>query len=270
MHMTQAHDSRRPACVRDEHGFTLIEMLVSMLVATVITGAAFSFLIFTTEDVAHVTARVGVDQSGRVALQQMISELSSGCIAPNAQPIVSGSSASTLIFESEGGEQAAFPTVEKHEIIFTKGTSTTEGTLIEKAYVSTGTKEVAGKTTHEYSSTPTTKKLLLKGISQTKYGSEEATPIFRYYRYYHEGDSPPAGDATVPYGEVDSTPVANPSTEAANITKVTIAFTLAPEGKEVISFNHDRPVALEDSALFRLEPSSETPTVKNLPCEKPA
>ncbi len=251
------------ASIGDEHGFTLIELLVSMLVATVITGAAMSFLIFTTEDVAHVSARVGVDQGGRVALQHIISELNSGCYAPNAQPILTGSSSTTLLFEDEGGEASEFPTTEKHELIYTKGSGTTEGTLLEKAYVS--------KAAHEYAKTPTRTTLLLTGIQQTKYGSEEATPIFRYYRYYHEGDAPPQGQPTPPYGELDPAAIATPltSTEAKYTTKVTVAFTLAPEGKEVVSFNHDRPVVLEDSALFRLEPSSEAPSAKNLPCEKP-
>jgi prepilin-type N-terminal cleavage/methylation domain-containing protein len=255
----------------DEHGFTLIELLVSMLVATVITGAAMSFLIFTTEDVAHVTARVGVDQSGRVALQKIISELNSGCVEPNVHPLLAGSTASTLMFESEGGEASEFPTVEKHEIIYTKGSGTTEGTLVEKAYVSIGKKVTAGKTVREYSKTPTRTTRLLTGVTQSKYGSEEATKIFRYYRYYHEGDSPPMGESTPPYGELDPTEIATPlsTTEAEYATKVTVNFTLAPEGKEVVSFNKDRPVVLEDSALFRLEPSSEAPAAKNLPCEKP-
>ena len=262
----------QPASIGDEHGFTLIELLVSMLVATVITGAAFSFLIFTTEDVSHVSARVGVDQGGRVALQRIISELNSGCYETNVHPVLAGSSPTTLVFESEGGEASEFPTVEKHEIVYTKGSGTTEGTLVEKAYVSTGTKVEGGKNIREYSKTPTHTTRLLTGIEQTKYGSEEATAMFRYYRFYHEGDPPPQGQSTPAYGELDPTPITTPltSTEAEYATKVTVAFTLAPEGKEVVSFNHDRPVVLEDSALFRLEPSSEASTAKNLPCEKPA
>jgi prepilin-type N-terminal cleavage/methylation domain-containing protein len=257
----------RPGSMRAEHGFSLIELLVSMLMATVITGAAMSFLIFTTEDVSHITARVGVDQNGRLEMQRLISELNSACFQPTIHPILTGASASTLIFESEAGEGSEFPTVQKHEVVYTKGTGTTEGTLVEKAYVSTGTKESGGTITREYANGPTTTRRLLTGIRQTKSGAEEV-PLFRYYRYYHEGDSPPQGSSAVPYGEIDPTPLTNPSAEAANITKVTVAFTLAPQGKEAVSFNHDRPVALEDSALFRLEPSSETPTVKNLPCEK--
>jgi prepilin-type N-terminal cleavage/methylation domain-containing protein len=267
--MSRGNYKRRPLSVRDEHGFTLIELLVSMLVATVITGAAFSFLIFTTEDVSHITSRVGVDQTGRTMLQRIMAELHSGCLKPHSHPIEEGSSSTKLIFISEGGEAAALPSVDKHELIYTKGSSSpNEGTLIEKTFVSTGPTEEHGELTYKFGATPTSSTKLLTGIEQTKYGSEEATPIFRYYRYYHEGDSPPAGSSTVPYGEIDPTPVSNPSSEAANITKVTMAFTLAPEGKEAVSFNHDRPVTLEDSTLFRLEPSSETPNIKNLPCEK--
>ena len=261
--------SSQPLSMRAEHGFTLIELLVSMLVATVITGAAMSFLIFTTEDVSHITARVGVDQEGRVEMQRLISELNSACDAPNAAPILTGTSASALIFESAAGEGAELPAIEKHEVIFTKATGTTEGTLVENDYVSTKPTEVEGRLRVAFSSTPTAKRRLLTGIEPTQYGSEKATPIFRYYRYYYEGASPPQGQSTPPYGEIDPNPLENPSAEAANIAKVTIAFTLAPRGKEVVSFNHDRPVALEDSALFRLAPSSETPTVKNAPCEKP-
>ena len=45
-----------------------------------------------------------------------------------------------------------------------------------------------------------------------------------------------------------------------------MSFTLAPEGKENVAFNHDRPVALTDSATFRLAPASET--YDNLPCSE--
>jgi prepilin-type N-terminal cleavage/methylation domain-containing protein len=255
--------------LRHEHGFTLIELLVSMLVATVITGAAFSFLIFTTEDVSHITARVGVDQSGRLALGRVMSYLHSACLAPNIAPIQLGSNENTAIFFTDSGEQSAFSTVEKHEVIFTKGTSTTEGTLVEKAYISTGSKQVGGSTVYEFSGTPSSTYKLLNGIQQTKYGSEAATPVFRYYRYYHEGDPPPQGQSVTPYGEIDPEYIKTlTSTEVPNVTKVTMSFTLAPEGKEAVSFNHDRPVALEDSTIFRLAPSSEAASNPNSPCSE--
>jgi prepilin-type N-terminal cleavage/methylation domain-containing protein len=259
----------QPRCLGDEHGFTLIELLVSMLVATVITGAAFSFLIFTTEDVSHITARVGVDQSGRTAMQRIMSNLDSACYKASVAPIQLGSSASTLIFDSESGIQSSFATIEKHELAYTAASGSTEGTLIEKNYKSTGSKQVSGETIYEFPTTPTSTVQLLKGIEQTKYGSETAVPIFRYYRYYHEHDSPPAGDAMPPYGEINPEPIKTlTATEVPNVTKVTASFTLAPEGREAVSFNKDRPVALEDSTIFRLAPSSEAASNPNLPCSE--
>jgi prepilin-type N-terminal cleavage/methylation domain-containing protein len=260
-------------CLRDEHGFTLIELLVSMLVATVITGAAMSFLIFTTEDVSHITARVGVDQSGRVVLAKVMSNLDSGCYKTSAAPVQAGSGENTLVFESESGSQSYFPSIEKHEVVFAKGTGTTEGTLTEKNYTSIGTKQVLGETVYEFATTPTSTVRLLKGVKQTQYGSEKAVPVFSYYRYYHENDPPPQGDTMPPYGEIDPTPInvetkSLTAAEALDITKVTMSFTLAPEGKEAVSFNHDRPVALEDSTILRLAPSSEAASNPNLPCSE--
>ena len=54
--------------------------------------------------------------------------------------------------------------------------------------------------------------------------------------------------------------------ETKNIAKVTISFMLAPEGHEYTTFGNDRPVALEDSTVFRLETSSEAAGTANLPC----
>ncbi|HTU80212.1 MAG TPA: hypothetical protein VMF09_15780 [Solirubrobacteraceae bacterium] len=254
--------SPRQACRTlwdDEGGFTLLELLVSMISLTVLLMAAFAFLQFTTEDVSHITARVGVDQNGRVAMQRIISELHSSCVAPNTVPIQAGSNEKELIFITGTGEKPAIEPVEKHELIFTEPSGTTEGTLVEKAYKSTGGTEGS----YTWASTATTTKLLT-GVEKTKYGAEQ-TPMFRYYRYYHAGDTIPAGDSSLPYGELYPTALTSvSSTEAENIVKATVSFTVAPEGKEAVSFNHDRPVALEDSAVFRLAPASETAT--NLPC----
>ncbi|MGP0103497.1 MAG: PilW family protein [Solirubrobacteraceae bacterium] len=257
--MMPGHRVLAPARVRAADGFTLIELLVAMLIATVVTMAAVSFLIFTTEDVSHITARVGVDQTGRVALQRVISELHSACVAPNVIPVLEGSGEKVIKFVSESGEGSAFANVEKHEITFA------EGALTEKSYKSTG----GAAPSYTWSTTPTTTKLLT-GIRQTEVSSTK-TPIFRYYRYYREGDAIPVGDTKLPYGEINPEAITPGSTgvsaeEAEDITKVTVNFTVAPEGKESVAFNHDRPVVLEDSAVFRLAPSSEASNNPNLPC----
>jgi prepilin-type N-terminal cleavage/methylation domain-containing protein len=244
--------SRRLA---DERGFTLIELLVSMLCATALTMAAFAFLIFTNEDVSRITARVGVDQNSRVAMQRIVSELHSACVAPNVNPILEGSTANTLKFVSETGLQAAFTTVHEHEIIF----SPSAGTLTEKTYEGTGTAP-----NYTWSTTATTSTLLTH-VRATKYQGSE-TPVFQYYRYYKTGDTPPTGDTTPPLGELDPTGMGEVKHEAESelVAKVGISFTVVPEGRESVTFNQDRPVPLEDAVIFRLAPSSEQ--AQNLPC----
>jgi Tfp pilus assembly protein PilW len=247
--------SLRSSSFAAEDGFTLIELLVAMISATVITMAAVSFLIFTTEDVSHISARVNVDQNGRVALQQIMSELHSACVAPNVVPILKESTEDKLQFVSETGEESAFPKVTEHEIVYTPG----KNTLTETSHEGTGTAP-----NYVWSSTAKTRKLLA-GVEQTKYGSEAATPVFQYYRYYREGDTLPQGDSTTPFGEFYPASIGANEKEAPYITKVKVSFTVAPEVREQgVSFNHDRPVALEDSATFRLAPASET--IDNLPC----
>lgn len=248
--------------LRDDSGFTLIELLVSMIAGTVLTMAAFSFLIFTTEDVSHITARVGVDQNGRVALQNIVSQLHDACEAPNLTPIQAGSTGSTIKFLSNFGEESSLP-LNLHEIIYTAASGNKEGTLVEKVYSLTG----GTAPNYTWSTTPTTTKLLA-GVRQSQFGSEAATPVFQYFRYYQSTDSIPTGHTSIPFGELNPTPIkeVKTATEAEDITKVTVSFTVAPEGHEAVSFNHDRPVPLEDSVLFRLAPSSESSSNPNLPC----
>jgi prepilin-type N-terminal cleavage/methylation domain-containing protein len=248
-----------------EDGFTLLELLVSMVMMVVLTLAAFSFLQFTTEDVSHITERVHVDQAGRTALERIMLELHSACVTTPVVPIQENSTAKVIKFTSQSGKESAFATVNEREIIYTAASGNKEGTLEEKIYPSTGSEKEG---IYPFSTTASSTTKLLTGVEQTQYGSEPATPIFQYYRYYKTGDTIPVGDSTLPYGELNPTPITGTLSkeEAEKITKVTVSFTLAPEGKEGVAFNHDRPVALTDSAVLRLAPASET--YDNLPCSE--
>jgi hypothetical protein len=108
---------------------------------------------------------------------------------------------------------------------------------------------------------------LLTGIQKTENSKKELVPVFRYYRYYRETDSKAA------LGELDPTPIVSGieklnEKEALAVAKVSVSFTAVPEGKENklnTQFGGGRPVALEDSAILRLSPSSEENS-SNLPC----
>jgi prepilin-type N-terminal cleavage/methylation domain-containing protein len=252
----------RPGDPRNESGYTLIELLVAMVVGLVVVMAGFALLQFTTEDVSHITDRVHADQVGRTALERVMLELHSACVAESVIPVLENSSNSVLDIVSESGTSSAYTIVHKHEFIYTPESGATEGTLVEKQYASTG----GSPEKYTWATTPSATITLLKGIKQTKYAGVE-TPIFQYYRYYKTGDTMPSG-AT--FGELNEAAMSTPitSAEAENVAKVTMSFTLAPEGKESATFNGDRPVTLEDSVVFRLSPSSEESTDHNLPCSE--
>ena len=184
----------QPGHLRDEHGFTLIELLVSMIMMVVLTLAAFSFLQFTTEDVSHITARVGVDQTGRTALERIMLELHSACVTTSVIPIQEKSTENEVKFTSQSGKESAFATVYEHVIIYTAASGGKEGTLVEKTYPSTG---AVKEGIYPFSTTASSTTKLLTGIKQTEYGGVK-TPVFQYYRYYKEGDTIPVGDTTLP------------------------------------------------------------------------
>lgn len=255
--------------LRDERGFTLIELLVAMSLGIIVSGVALSLLNFTTADVTRITERVHADQTGRVALEKLMLALHSSCVAAKTtktDPVRAGSTESKLRFlsetsaENEHGEpSAALPSIKLHEVVFTEGSGKTEGTLTENLWTSTG---VPPNYEFTESETPT-KRTLLTGIEKTENSKKEIMPIFRYYRYYREGDSKAV------LGELDPTPIAGTlsTSEAPDVAKVSVSFTALPEGKENrlnTELGGGRPVALEDSAILRLSPSSEESA--NLPC----
>ncbi len=251
------------AALRSERGFTLIELLVSMAMGIIIILAAFSLLDFTTRDVSRITSRAQVDQTGRVALEKLMLQLHSSCVAPTVNPIQPGGNENVLKFISESSPLntykepvSSLSTVRLREIVYTPASGKTEGTLTEKSWPSTGT---SPNYVFDEKAAPTERKLLT-GVTQTA-----SEPVFRYYRYYREGDT------GAKLGQINPNPVAVPlekELESEIISKVTVSFTLAPEGQESAFAKGDRAVALEDSAILRLAPSSEASSNPNYPCSQ--
>ena len=269
-----------PIRLRSEHGFTLVEVLVAMVIGMIVSLGAFSLLEFTTSDVSRVTARAHIDQTGRVALEKIMLQLHSACVAVTITPIEPKSNENTIKFVSEtsplNGKSepiSSLSSVKLHEITYNKA----EGTLTEKSRPSSGTTPFFKFTEHE---TPEpTVHILLTGVKQTEVINEtthlpELIPIFQYYRYYASTDTKiKTGEAKL--GELDPEHMSNATmaiekspteTEAEKVAKVTMSFTLTPEGKEGILAKGDQPIALEDSAIFRFTPSSEEAGNTNLPC----
>ncbi|HUA11256.1 MAG TPA: hypothetical protein VMA83_04560 [Solirubrobacteraceae bacterium] len=251
-----------------EDGFTLVELLVTTTMAIVLCLGAYALLDFTGEDIARTTSRVHVDQRGRVSLEAIMEHLHSACVASLVTPVLASSSGTVLRFISEASESPTISTATLHKLIYETGKKSTEGKLIEDSWKSLAS-SVAPHYSFNEAEKPTTK-LLMNDISETSVKGGKTTevlPVFRYYRYYRESD------AGAVYGELDPTPIAGELTEseAARVARVTIAFTMNPEGDEGFSygggFGIGRPVTFEDSAILRVAPSSSSSIVSNLPCE---
>jgi prepilin-type N-terminal cleavage/methylation domain-containing protein len=272
----------QPPHVFDDQGVTLIELLVAMLMALVVSLAAFSILQFTTDDVSRITSRAHVNQTGRVALEKIMLQLHSACVSVNVNPIQLGSSETKIKFISETSSlnssnepTSSFATVKKHELLYTPPSGKVAGTLTEKTWKSTGTNSSNGEYNFNEAETPTTK-LLLTGIVETTKEGKEA-PIFQYFRYYNSTDAKiKLGEAKL--GEIDPTPMTNlemetvttegkvKTTDAEKVAKVNVGFTLTPETQESIIAKGGQPVALEDSAVLRFTPASEEAGNTNQPC----
>ena len=141
----------------------------------------------------------------------------------------------------------------------------TEGTLTEQTFPSTGPQTKEGN--YPFSTTASSTTKLLTGVKQTESSGKEI-PVFQYYKYYKKGEAIPTGDKEPPYGELIPVGEGFTAAEAESVAKITISFTLKPEGKESIIAKGDQPIALEDSAVFRLTPSSTSSESLNSPCSE--
>jgi prepilin-type N-terminal cleavage/methylation domain-containing protein len=250
---------------RAEHGYTLVEVLVATVLGLIVSLAAFTMLEFTTRDVANTSARMHANQVGRLALEKIMLQLHSACVAKGANVIEPPSTPVALRFISETSPlrpateepTSELASVRLHEIIYKAASGSTEGTLVEKSWPSYGSPPSYSFNSEKEKPFERT---LLKGVKQTG-----VVPVFQYYRYYNSTDTEPK------LGQLysKSVPPEKTAAEAEQIVKVTITFTLAPEGKQTSAFGADQPVALEDSATFRLAPASESSSANpNLSCSQ--
>jgi hypothetical protein len=228
--------------MRSERGMTLVELLVAIPTAILVLSVTLAMFEVTLKGQARVAARVVENQRGRPVMNNIVADLHSACVAPSVAPILAGSDGNKLIFISQSGS-AVSPIPEKHEITFTGNT------LTESVYPNTGG---TSPTTWTYSSTPSSTRQLLTGVSNAALGSPPLTvPIFQYFAYVG--------------AQIPSTGLPTPLSldDAARTVKVFISFNAAAESAELADTS---PIALSDSVVLRLEPASEDTSQVNLPC----
>jgi prepilin-type N-terminal cleavage/methylation domain-containing protein len=247
---------------RDESGFTLIEVLVALVAATVVAGALFAILNFSSAETANLTDRVQADQLGNQAMTSIVDELHSACLSPAFVPIQENSNEHELIFinanskEAEIGSTSKATEVHKHKIKW----ESAAGTLVDYAYSATG----GTWPTFSFSETEATltKTLLASHVSQT--GS---TPIFQYFSYATASNQ----SESTPESTLNTTALTVPlsGTTAKEASSVLINFSTAPTGAATTigPTATDRTIAQTDQVTFAFSiPNPETP-IHDSPCQ---
>lgn len=227
-----------------EQGFTLVEMLVTLMTGIVIVLAAFSILDVSLTQSSRISERVEVDQRARLTMEKILLELHSSCVADNINPVRGESKGSEIRFISEPGSTAAFTSVTEHRIAFENGK------LIDTSYPS---KSGEGEK-WEFSKTASGSKVLLTNVSESVTSTGTKIPIFQYYRYVN-GNLSSTPQLTSPTESLEST-------QAEETAEITVTFTAAPTTNQA---SGGRAVELADTAVLRFDPASATGN--NEPCQ---
>ncbi len=276
-----------PSSIRDDRGFTMIELLVSMLTATIVIGALFATLEISRSQTTLVSDKVQANQIGRTAMTRIIDELHSSCLSPGFAPMQEKSNESELIFKNAYSEEAVLPNAKAAEEKSKPGTgvfehqivwSSTAKTLTDFVYKSTsGEGPEAVLPTPDYSSTtheaanaePKKGVLLASNVTQTG-----TTPIFQYYKYntISTGSTTTPESTLTPFSltyiplkkETESGSKVEKENSAENVAAVLVSFRVAPVDSKA---EHDQYIDLSNQVTFAFSaPNVETP-IKYTPCE---
>lgn len=226
-----------------EAGFTLVEVLVAMVLGLIVSGALFAILEVSLHQSSGVVDRVSANQRGRIAMENLITEMHSSCVASEYTPIEKGSTGSKLLLVSEPSIEASPEKVTLHELLFNSAT----GKLTDTYYASQSG-SVAPNWTFSSSATKTV--TLLTSVSEAETGGKKI-PLFQYFPY--EGAS------------LSATPLSNPLTEesAEEAAAVVVTFKVAPENGNTKT---NRSVTLADTAVLRYAPGALNVSGSSSPC----
>lgn len=255
--------------LRREEGFTLVELLATMVAGMVVLAAVVTVISVTLRQTSYTFTRVDATERARTMLAHLEDELHSACLVNGVTPIEGGaqgsqvSDANNLVFVSQFGTSAN-PTPVEHKVTY----DSTAHTLTEYTYSVTG----AGPSQWVFSSTPTstTGKLLLTNVSQVAIpNSTNYTPVFQYFAYepytdvngnqammLMDGSSSVPGTSALPNPDpLSVTPSGLSAADAANTAEVMVNLVVGPAGGAMENTN--TPGAADpvtDSIVLRFTP----------------
>jgi hypothetical protein len=220
----------------EQDGFTITELLVSMISFTAVFGAITTIVLAAMHNQDRIADRVAANQRARPVMTRIIDQLHSSCVAGRVAPIQAGSTGTQLVFYSRSGSTVT-PMPDKRYLTLS-GTN-----LRETAYPATS----GQPPTWTFSPTPSVDRTLMTDVSAP------GGVMFRYYKYVN--------------GQLSTTPLTPPLTasDAALTAYVTVNMTVAQQGGSS-SQDPKAPITLSDAADLRLESAGQFPAQENRPC----
>jgi hypothetical protein len=226
------------AAARRDDGYSLVELMVAASSGIAVLLGLFAMFDLASKNSAEVTQRADANGRAKPVIQQLVNELQSACTGPAIAPLLPGSSASELRFQTGTGGGVS-PTPEKHVVVLANGD------LTESVYAAT----CGANPNWTYSATPSSTRILLEGVAAPDASSG---PAFSYY--------------AAQSGAISATPLPVPlsAADAARAVQVKVGLKVEPSARLTGDPNAD--VTLSDAAVFRFSPFSEDPTKVNGPC----
>jgi len=242
--------SKLLARLRDERGFTLIEVLIATIAGLLVAGAALAILATSYQMLANNADRVDANQQGRTAMLEIEQLLNSSCVAGlGVSPIVGGSSAgsgappsgaNSITFLSS---QSDLPTTLPYEEVVSLSGS---GALQLQTY----TNPSGSEPDWIFPTTATTTATLVSHAGLVPGSSA----IFQYYPYNSDGTVSSSADQLV--GNY------LPTSSAETVAGVKIQFEAAPtDGVTRAGGNVD----FSDQVNLSLTPASSTGSSSGTP-----
>ena len=251
--------------LRDERGFTLIELIVATMAGIIVAAATSAVVIASVHFSSNFGNRVDANQEGRVAMEKITQALNSSCVATGVTPLVgtpaptgmvggaaSGSDASDAVFYSSLTDS---PTIEPNEVeISLTGTAPSQQ-LVMYTYANTNTVGTAPPWTFSTTANPSGGFVLLPDAAQATINGA-VKPVFQYFSY---------DTAT---GQMNTTPLPVPlsATDASNTAEVTVSFEALPSNKGANLSAPGAGANISDSVVLKLTPASSAPNGSNTPC----
>jgi prepilin-type N-terminal cleavage/methylation domain-containing protein len=226
--------TRARALLRDDDGFSLIELLTALAIGSIVLTAVLMVFTNGLTNTAKVTDRVDASQRARITSDVISSLLQAGVCNNNTAPITNASPNSITFSGNLGG---ADDSLVQYRVRWDSASKT----VYEDTFPVTGTAS-STDSTFTFSATPTTTKVI--GTNMQPQG--DGTTLFTYFPF----------DTTT--GTVGANPIAAPGTNAIalrTVVAITTNLVSLPSRTKTSATDSAAPIETQ-SVIGQVDPSN--------------